>query len=184
MASSPHGKKTGQSPSDSAEMAFIELMGDGVPVIDRSLPAVPQICDILRQMILQLRLEPGSVISKNEVAQALGVSSMPVREALRKLEEEGLVVIKPQSGTYVAAIDVDWAWEAQFLRIGVEVEVVKKVAETASAEDIRELEQILRHQYLEAESDNKEGFNRDDAAFHAALYRMAGVARLWKKIGT
>ena len=183
MPTRPKQDKPTQSPEGNSEGKFFALSSDDVFKVDRRLPAVPQICDILREMIMQLQLEPGTVISKTDIAKAFGVSSMPVREALRKLEEEGLVVIKPQSGTFVAAIDLDWAWEAQFLRIGVEVEVVKKSAETATNEDIQELEQLLRHQHLEAESDDKEGFNRDDAAFHAALYRIAGVARLWQRIG-
>ncbi len=151
--------------------------------LDRRRPVAMQISDVLRDMILKLKLEPGAVISKDDVAKAFGVSSMPVREALRKLEEEGLVVIKPQSGTYVATIDVRWAKEAQFLRIGVEVEVVRHLVEAITEPEIQELERILAHQQVEYEADDKEGFSRDDAAFHAAMYRMVGVGGLWQKIG-
>lgn len=151
--------------------------------LDRRLPVAMQISNVLRDMILKLELEPGAVISKDDVARAFGVSSMPVREALRKLEEEGLVVIKPQSGTYVTTIDVRWAKEAQFLRIGVEAEVVRHLVKTITEPEIQELERILAHQQVEYEAGDKEGFSRDDAAFHAAMYRMVGVGGLWKKIG-
>lgn len=172
-----------QSHGDSPEAALTGFFGDPMPVIDRHLPAVPQIYGTLRRMIMQLRLEPGTAISKDEVARAFGVSSMPVREAFRKLEEDGLVVIKPQSGTYVAAIDAEWARAAQFLRIGVEIEIIKTVCERATEAEIKELDQLLRRQRLEFESDDREAFNRLDRAFHASLFRMAGVAVLWRKIG-
>ncbi|WP_316976718.1 GntR family transcriptional regulator [Shumkonia mesophila] len=159
-------------------------VGDRRFSLDRRLPVAVQISAVLRDMILKLELEPGTVISKDDVAKAFGVSSMPVREALRKLEEEGLVVIKPQSGTYVTTIDVGWAKEAQFLRIGVEVEVVRHLVKAITEAEIQELERILAHQQIEYEADDKDGFSRDDAAFHAAMYRMVGVAGLWQKIGS
>lgn len=152
--------------------------------LDRRRPVALQITAVLRDMILKLELEPGAVISKDDVARAFGVSSMPVREALRKLEEEGLVVIKPQSGTYVTTIDIRWAKEAQFLRIGVEVEVVRHLVKAITEPELQELERILGHQQVEYEANDKEGFSRDDAAFHAAMYRMVGVAGLWQKIGS
>jgi DNA-binding GntR family transcriptional regulator len=152
--------------------------------LDRRMPVALQIAGVLRDMILKLELEPGAVISKDDVAKAFGVSSMPVREALRKLEEEGLVVIKPQSGTYVTTIDVRWAKEAQFLRIGVEVEVLRHLVKAITEPEIQELERILSHQQLAYEANDKEGFSRDDAAFHAAMYRMVGVGGLWQKIGS
>ena len=151
--------------------------------LDRNLPVTPQIYGHLRDLILNLDLEPGAIIAKDDVAAAFGVSSMPVREAFRKLEEDGLVVIKPQSGTYVAAIDGELARAAQILRIGVEIEVAKVVCETAAEAEIQELEQLMRRERLELESDDREGFNRIDMAFHASLCRMAGVPVLWQKIG-
>ena len=174
---------TNQSRSASTESVFADFCSDRKPAINRHLPVVPQIYDCLRQMIMQLRLEPGTAISKDDVAHAFGVSSMPVREAFRKLEEDGLVIIKPQSGTYVAAIDVELARAAQFLRIGIEIEVVKVVCKTATETEIKELDQLMRRERLEFEADDRESFNEIDMAFHALLCRMAGVPVLWQKIG-
>jgi DNA-binding GntR family transcriptional regulator len=165
------------------EAAFADFFGDRSPAIDRQTTAVPQIYETLRKMIMQLRLEPGTAISKDDIARAFGVSSMPVREAFRKLAEDGLVVIKPQSGTYVAAIDAELARAAQFLRIGVEIEVAKALCETATESEIKELDQLLRHERLELESGDREAFNGIDAAFHARLCAKAGVPVLWEKIG-
>ena len=172
-----------QSRNSLSETAFADFCNDRKPAINRHLPVVPQIYDCLRQMIMQLQLEPGTAISKDDVGQAFGVSSMPVREAFRKLEEDGLVVIKPQSGTYVAAIDGEMARAAQFLRIGIEIEVAKVVCHTAAEAEIKELDQLMRREKLELEADDRDGFNRIDMAFHASLCRMAGVPVLWQKIG-
>ena len=126
MSRQPQKKGLGHRAHPANEGMDGNLFGGRAPALDRRTPAVPQIYQALRDLILRLALEPGAVISKDDVARAFGVSSMPVREALRKLEEDGLVVIKPQSGTYVTTIDVQWAWEAQFLRIAVEVEVIRE----------------------------------------------------------
>lgn len=180
----PSARKKAAQSSQMTEGVFAKFDGNRRFVLNRRLPTVPQICDVLRDLILKLELEPGAVISKDEVAQAFGVSAMPVREALRKLEEEGLVVIKPQSGTYVTTIDVQWAKEAQFLRIGIEVEVIRNIVKTITNEQIAELETILLRQRFEYETDNKPKFSQDDATFHAAMYRMAGVGGLWNRIGS
>ena len=149
---------------------------------DERLPIVPQVYEVLRRLILSLHLEPGMIVPKSEFAKRFAVSPMPIREALRRLEEEGLVVIKPQSGTYVAPIDIQSAWEAQFLRIALEVEIVRKVAETIDAQGVRTLQSILVHQTLEFETENKEGFVEDDAAFHRSMYEIADVNGLWRKV--
>lgn len=150
--------------------------------LDGRQPAAAQIGAVLRDLILSLRLEPGAVLSRDEIAHAFGVSPMPVRDALKWLEGQGLVAIRPQSGTRVTRIDVQLSKEAQFLRIGVELEVVRRVAERRSESDILELSNIVRHQRLELNAGNPEEFTRIDSAFHEAMYRMAGVVGLWRRI--
>lgn len=111
--------------------------------LDRRSSAVPQIYDRLRQLIVELRLRPRERLSKAELAKRFGISETPVREALLRLEEEGLVVIKPQSGTYVAPIDVERASEARFLRVSVEIEVVKQLCNNIDEDRLSELRSIL-----------------------------------------
>lgn len=172
-----------QPHDDSSETVFADFLSPPKAKTNVRSSAVPQIYNYLRQMIMQLRLEPGTAISKDDVAQAFGVSSMPVREAFRKLEEDGLVIIKPQSGTYVAAIDADLARTAQFLRIAIEIEAAKVICETATETEFKKLDQLLRHAKLEFEAGDWEAFNRIDMDFHASLCGMAGVPLLWQKIG-
>ena len=156
----------------------------GPYVLDRRSSAVPQIYDRLRQLIVELRLRPGESLSKAALAKSFGISQTPVREALLRLEEEGLVIIKPQSGTYVAPIDVEKAAEARFLRLSVEIEVVKNLCKKPEGADGTELSLILNRQHYFCETDDREGFSREDSAFHMALYRMAGVEGLWRNVRT
>lgn len=155
---------------------------EGVYRLERRASVVPQIYDCLRQMIVELQLVPGESLSKAELARRFGVSEMPIREALLRLEEEGLVVIKPQAGTYVGRIDVDRAAEARFLRLSIEIEVVKQLCRRGDDEWLSELRSIIAHQRFHAERGNRDGFSHEDSAFHMAMYRMVGVGGLWRNV--
>jgi DNA-binding GntR family transcriptional regulator len=150
--------------------------------LDRRLSAVPQIYDRLRQLIVELQLRPRESLSKAELARQFGTSETPVREALLRLEEEGLVIIKPQSGTYVAPIDIEKASEARFLRVSVEIEVVKQLCRGTGEDMLAELRSILSLQRFLCDCDDRQSFSREDSAFHVAMYRIAGVEGLWRSV--
>ncbi|MFA6022242.1 MAG: GntR family transcriptional regulator [Rhodospirillales bacterium] len=143
-------------------------------------PMVPQVYAALRALIIDLTWKPGQIVAKDDVAEALGVSQSPVREALLKLEEDGLIVVVPRSRTVVSMIDVRHAMEAQFLRLSVEVEVVRTIAARKDAEaHFAELAALLKHQEIFAGHGAFAEFAASDNEFHLRLYRLAGVERLW-----
>src|SRR4051794_94845 len=74
--------------------------------LDRSRHAAPQVFERLREMILVLDLVPGTVLSRAELAARFGVSQTPIRDALLRLGEEGLVDIFPQHATVVSRINL------------------------------------------------------------------------------
>src|SRR3546814_2587991 len=78
------------------------------------------ICDDLRERILGLELQPGTGLSRPALAEFYRVGQTPIRDAILKLEQEGLVEIYPQSKTLVTRIDVAHAKETQFLRTAIE----------------------------------------------------------------
>jgi DNA-binding GntR family transcriptional regulator len=129
--------------------------------------------DNLRQAILSTRLLPGTPISENELAAAVGVSRTPIREAIRRLAEERLVEVTPQLGTIVARIDPARARQAVFVRQTIECEVLR-AAGTLSAGDLAALEQEVRghRQAIEAR-DAMAAAARDDA-FHRRLMEACG----------
>src|SRR5947207_10247095 len=74
--------------------------------LDRDRQAAPQVFERLRGMIITLALPPGSALSRAELAAQFGVSSTPIRDALMRLEEEGLVDVFPQYATVVSRVGV------------------------------------------------------------------------------
>src|SRR5436190_15819605 len=102
--------------------------------------------DALREAIVTTELEPGRQISENEIADMLGVSRTPVREALARLRDDQLVQIVPQLGTFVSRISVAGVDDAQFLREALECSAVRLAAERVDAADVAELRVIIEHQ--------------------------------------
>ena len=174
------GNKQGRSEMATAQVT--RHVQDAFYALDRRSSAVPQIYDRLRQLIVELHLRPGESLSKAALAKRFGISQTPVREALLRLEEEGLVIIKPQSGTFVAAIDVEKAAEARFLRLSVEIEVVKNFCRGSDATQRSELASVLSRQRVFCQAGDRDSFSREDSAFHSAMYRMAGVEGLWRNV--
>lgn len=132
----------------------------------------------LREAVISLALPPGTVLARGAIANRLGISQTPVREALIRLQEEKLIEVVPHSATRVAKIDLDMAQEAHFLRLAVELEVVRRLAQapsTALADALRA--ELARMREVLAMGDES-GFARADEAFHTALYAAAGVPGL------
>src|SRR5450631_1887046 len=96
--------------------------------LDRERQAAPQVFERLRSMIIALDLPPGSPLSRAALATQFGVSSTPIRDALMRLAEEGLVDVFPQHATVVSRIDVKRAQQAHFLRQALELEIVRSLA--------------------------------------------------------
>src|SRR5262247_2993846 len=120
--------------------------------LDRDRQAAPQVFERLRGMIIALELPPGSPLSRAALAEQFGVSSTPVRDALMRLEEEGLVDVFPQHATVVSRIDVDRAQQAHFLRQALELEIVRLLAADRDASLIIRLDNAiaLQQQYAKA----------------------------------
>jgi DNA-binding GntR family transcriptional regulator len=141
-----------------------------------------QIQDALRARILSLELEPGTSLSRSEIADYYGVSQTPVRDAMMKLEEEGLLVIFPQSKTEVSRIDVAQARQTQFLRLSLEIEITKRLAGGAGDGQVGPAAAILARQRAAWEAGDLAHFGDLDRAFHNALFEAVGVGSLWQLI--
>jgi GntR family transcriptional regulator, rspAB operon transcriptional repressor len=148
----------------------------------RSQQSAAQVYEQLRDMIVSLKLTPGTVLSRAELQRQFELSSTPVRDALMRLAEAGLVEVFPQSGTIVSLIDVALARQAQFLRRAIEQEAVRILAESPDPTLIKQLRTVIREQANLAKSKNLEHFNDRDLAFHKLLYEAAGVPDLWSLV--
>jgi DNA-binding GntR family transcriptional regulator len=147
--------------------------------LDRSRHAAPQVFERLREMILSLELAPGTVLSRADLATQYGLSQTPVRDALMKLGEEGLVDIFPQHATVVSQINVTSALQAHFLRRAIELEVVRTLSQQRDAALIAQLRVTIAGQKKLRDLKNYEEFSVLDQAFHRQMYEAAGVPQLW-----
>lgn len=148
-------------------------------VLDRSRSAAAQVLEYLRENIINLSIKPATPLDRQVMADHFNLSQTPIRDALLRLEEDGLVDIFPQRATVVRRIDVKSAQRAHFLRLSVELEVVRALAASPSQELVSRLAAILSQQANALECFDFPRFVWADQAFHRTMYEAAGVEPLW-----
>lgn len=143
---------------------------DRVSLIDGA-PMVQQVADYLRESIYSGELRPGSALRQEAIAARLGVSRLPVREALRQLESEGLVVARPNSGAKVALLDFAEYADIYKVRERVEPLVLAESIPNMTDEQKQETGELLRE--LESLVDDPPAFLATDRMFHLSCYAGA-----------
>lgn len=129
----------------------------------------------IKRRILDGVLAEGAPIRQDEIAQEIGVSKIPVREALRRLESEGLVVITPNAGATVVRLTIDDYIEMLDIRIALECRALELAVPNMASSDIRQARQLL-DAYDQAMS--QEQWSDLNMRFHACLYAPANRPRL------
>ena len=140
--------------------------------------ATERVVASLREAIVTLELAPGAVLDKVELTRRFGVSRFPVAEALNRLKAEGLVDIRPQSGSTVSLIRLADARENMFLRRALEAEAVALHAARRPAPLLAELARSMRYQKAALDADDRPGFHRLDLDFHDILVSAVGYRRV------
>ncbi|MCB8821767.1 GntR family transcriptional regulator [Microvirga rosea] len=141
-----------------------------------------QVTRALRQAIVTMQLAPGEMLSEQDLARRFGVSRSPVREALIKLSEAGLVRVLPQRGTQVVKISRSGVENARFIREAVETAVVREAALRASPTMLAELSASIGRQRRAQRSKSTEEFLSLDEEFHRLLAEAAGRLSAWEMI--
>ncbi|AJH01127.1 MULTISPECIES: GntR family transcriptional regulator [Clostridium] len=136
----------------------------------------------LRDEIINLYLEPGTSISEKELSEKYSVSRTPVREALVRLAQEGLVNIYPQKGTVVSLIDLSAVEEGRFLREHLERAVVKEACKEFSQESLLALEMNLKLQKMYIENHDYKKLFEADEEFHKIIFEGSNKRRIWNSI--
>jgi len=138
-----------------------------------------QIYSDLRHRIVTGALRPLQCLSETEFATSMGVSRTPIREAFSKLEEEGLVEIRPRFGTFVSPILPAAVLSSQFVREALECAAIAEAATRCTPSQRWGLEDILDEQHHAVED---EAFFLADDALHRALMTMAGQDTAWRVV--
>lgn len=131
----------------------------------------------LRERLLTGRLKPGQPVRQQALAAELGLSIVPVREALTTLQSEGLIDYRPNRGFTVAELDLDDLTEAYRLREVLEGEAVREALPRLTAADIDQLGELAHEfQRLAAEGPSLE-LSRVNRAFHFLILQRSGMPR-------
>lgn len=133
-----------------------------------------QAYEAIREAIASLQLVPGQAISENSLAEQLGISRSPTRQALKLLEHEGLVVTQPQRGTYVTKLNEQEAADAVVMRKLLESWALDEMNTKALMPDLEALDGLLREQELAADRRQYMAFLDLDTRFHAEILAGAG----------
>src|SRR5215467_9613941 len=148
----------------------------------RAATASSRIYADLRAELVSLQRRPGEAISESEIAMSYGVSRTPVREAILKLSDEGLVEIFPQSGIIVSRIPVAALPESIVIRRALEETTTRLTAELATASQILALHSIVERQREADVAHDRDAFHQADELFHATIAEIAGYPGIWKLI--
>lgn len=132
----------------------------------------------LREAIFNGTLKPRERLMEVQLAQELGVSRTPVREALRKLEQEGFINIIPRKGAYVAELSLKDIEDVFEIRIALEGLAASLCAERITGEELRELERLLLAKEIYIQHQDLQQVVVVDGDFHATLYQGSHNARL------
>ena len=150
--------------------------------LNRGVPLREQIHALVRKTIVTGKLPPGAPVNEIEIATRLGTSRSPVREAVRKLSDEGLIDVLAQNGTFVSRIHRAQVEEAYIIRIALEMESVSRAAFRINAAGVDDLTDIVRAQETAlARARYDEAIDRDDG-FHRSIAQVSGLSMLWKVV--
>jgi DNA-binding GntR family transcriptional regulator len=145
-----------------------------------------QVYETIRESIVSLRLEPGSMIYENELAEQLQVSRTPVREAIRLLVSEQLLDVLPQRGTRIARISERKVAETRFIREHLELGAFRLAAKlwNSTNRDLitAQLTELIAQQQTAAETGDTAAFLQLDEAFHRTVLEVTGNATLLQVI--
>ncbi|MDE0590605.1 GntR family transcriptional regulator [Halocynthiibacter sp. C4] len=136
----------------------------------------------LHKSIVAMDILPGTPLSENEIAAAMGVSRTPVREAILRLSDEKLVEVVPKSGTFVARIPVSALPAAQIARRALEIETTCAAARRATKKDIVALRDIISRQYAIVETGDNSDYHVVDDELHAKIAEIARLGSLWDMV--
>ncbi len=155
------------------------MPGPLMPIkLDNYKPLRELVFEAIREAIITGHLKPGERLMEIQLAEELGVSRTPVREAIRKLEQEGFVVMVPRKGAFVADISMKDIAEVFEIRGALEGLAAELAAERASEDELERLERLLVAIGECIERHDVDGLIEKDTEFHDLLFSASHNERL------
>ncbi|MGE6741838.1 GntR family transcriptional regulator [Allorhizobium pseudoryzae] len=138
--------------------------------------------NFIRHAIITMRMSPGAAISEKETCAQLGVSRTPMREAVLRLAQEGLVTVVPSGGTFVNSISLRGVIEGHLIRSSLELRMVRLAARAYDPVHDRDFDLLM---YLQADAAKRQDYDHFlavDNDFHRLICRMGGFPDIWQTI--
>ena len=149
-----------------------------LPPIKTSVSLTDKAYTVIKTAILSLQLEPGAPLVESELANQLGISKIPLREALHQLANEGLVTHIPYKGVYVSGLTTKDAAELAMIRGALEGLAARLAAPRLTKEDLQRAEAILAEADQALERGNKDLCVTKGKEFHDFIITRSGNAQL------
>jgi DNA-binding GntR family transcriptional regulator len=158
----------------------IEKRSAGVQATAETIPVTVQTAatNQIRRWILDGKLAPGERLHQDQLAEALNVSRMPVREAIRQLASEGLVTVVAHRGAFVTSLDPEAIRELYRVRSALECLAIRFAVPQIEDATLVEVEQLLEQMCSAESGSNEEATIELDRRFHDELMDPAGMAYL------
>lgn len=145
---------------------------------DSFKPLRDVVCETIREAIISGHLPPGERLMEIQLAEEMGVSRTPVREAMRKLEQEGFLVMEPRKGAYVAGISMKDISEVFEIRASMESLAAGLAAERITEDELKQLMLHLDSVAESADHNDLNGIVITDTDFHDIIYKASRNERL------
>jgi DNA-binding GntR family transcriptional regulator len=137
---------------------------------------------VLREAILTGVMQPGETINPKAVAEELGMSFIPVREALRRLEQDSLILITPHVGATVREVKAEEIQETMLIRGELEVLATMLAAQHITADTLVRLRHLSEEMDACVAAEDPERYGVLNREFHLTLYRSSPFQRLFSMI--
>lgn len=151
-------------------------------IIKKSKSMREKVYDVLKEMIIDGKIAQGERIIETDYSEKFQISRTPIREALRMLELEGLVVSNSKGGVLVKKFTKEEIIEVYKIRIALEGIILEEVILKASEKDIKTIEKVLNDTKKEIENKNSEKIFELFSKFNLVLYEIAKVPRVMSMI--
>jgi DNA-binding GntR family transcriptional regulator len=151
--------------------------------VERPAPLRQVVYEALAELIINRTLEPGQHLVEADLAEYLGVSRQPVREALQRLQSEGWVDLRPAQGAFVHLPTDEEADQLLSVRSVLETHSAKLAAGRATEDDVKRLWELQNTGVKALADEDTEGLVAANAALHAFITQLSGNAVLAELIG-
>jgi len=146
--------------------------------VEKPLTLRERIVDFIKDSVVSGRLKPGERVPEQEIAENLGISRTPIREAFRQLESEGFITVIPRKGAVVSPITDKDVSEFYAIKSLLEGYAARTACPKLSAKDIKRLESLNAQMARCAEKNDVKGFFKLDNQFHDIFLKACGNEKL------